>query len=455
LSVSFNILDQQWIPVLYHDGTVDRVGILRALEDASRIRQIAASNPMDRVAILRFLLAAIYWCKRNPDGTHVSSLPKEWFSKLEDNRDCFNLLGDGKRLYQDKTAKRLRAITDLIQEIPVGNNFWHFRHSTDKKDGLCMSCCAMGLLRLPLFSVSGLSGPGQPNMMAGINGPPPIYVVPWEKSLLKTLQANWVKRTNLGEPSWIQPNASPSPDMGVPVLMGLTLTSRRVFLHDPAEEPGVCIACGTSNTPVIRTCEFQTAGKQESDQWDDPHVLYSVNKSRKALRAADLTAVRFRMDRPWPDLLIGLGTSGRATSLFVVGYATDKAKSIDAWERTIHHLSSESAMNTAASSIDKWKEECKYLERRVGRSEAVGCSAVAAIRPHVEHKVSANSSALLGRADGVWQKAAAEYGPMMNVIAKSLAPGFTTAALQRRREIAHILPRMQWNVPSDKNGEDK
>jgi len=48
---NYNLLDQSWIPVLYHNGHWTRVGILQALKDAGRIRQIAASNPMDRVAM--------------------------------------------------------------------------------------------------------------------------------------------------------------------------------------------------------------------------------------------------------------------------------------------------------------------------------------------------------------------------------------------------------------------
>ena len=53
--MNYNLLDEKWIPVLYRDGRWERVGIRKALEDAGRIRQIAASNPMDRVAILRLL----------------------------------------------------------------------------------------------------------------------------------------------------------------------------------------------------------------------------------------------------------------------------------------------------------------------------------------------------------------------------------------------------------------
>lgn len=100
----YNLLTEPWIPVLYRDGRYEGVGIHRALADASRIRQISASNPMDRIAILRFLLALLYWCKGNPpesmDTASGDSFAAEWFSKLDENKDYFNLLGDGKRFYQ-------------------------------------------------------------------------------------------------------------------------------------------------------------------------------------------------------------------------------------------------------------------------------------------------------------------------------------------------------------------
>ena len=49
--MTFNLLDEPWIPVLYADGRAERVGIRTALTNARAIRQIAASNPMDRVAL--------------------------------------------------------------------------------------------------------------------------------------------------------------------------------------------------------------------------------------------------------------------------------------------------------------------------------------------------------------------------------------------------------------------
>ncbi|MCG6552882.1 MAG: type I-E CRISPR-associated protein Cse1/CasA [Candidatus Magnetominusculus sp. LBB02] len=147
ITSNYNLLNEQWIPVLYHDGTTKRVGICDALTEAHKIRQIAAVNPMDRAAILRFLLALLYWCKGNPPDNAAAyrndSFPSDWFSKLDDNAGCFDLLGKEKRFYQYRKGKPDKSANYLIHEIPTGINFCHFRHTTDKVDGLCPACCAI------------------------------------------------------------------------------------------------------------------------------------------------------------------------------------------------------------------------------------------------------------------------------------------------------------------------
>ena len=453
----YNLLEERWIPVLWADGKTSREGIKKVLTHAAHIRQIAASNPMDRVAILRFLLALLYWCRGNPpDDLNIASrdgFAPESFSKLDENRDCFNLLGQGKRFYQDGGALRRRPATDLIQEIPTGNNFWHFRHSTDDQEGLCRACCALGLLRLPLFCVVCLSGPGQPHLRPGINGAPPVYVVPRGPTLLRTLSANWGACSALGVPAWVQPETRPSPGEDVPLLTGLTLLPRRIWLHQPAKQLGVCIACGSREEPLIRTCEFQTTGENENEQWDDPHVVYSDRTPRTAFRAPDLTAAgRFRMDRPWQALHARMVRIGRFdahsqfTSLFMVAFATDKAKNIDVWERTVPIRSRESSHTAAASFVQQWGDRGRWVEKDV-RKRAVGgpagAASVASIRPDIEHRVSAGVGDLLIGGESAWEEAANEYRPMMNMIARSLAPGFTVAALKRRKAIESIRPNMK------------
>lgn len=198
---SFNLLFEKWIPVIRMTGKAERVTLREALLEAGSIRQIAASNPMDNVALLRFLLAVLYWCKGNPSDQDKKVLgsgqfPPKWFAKLDQQEGCFNLLGDGKRFYQAREYRQVKpahTTAYLIHEVPSGTNKWHFRHAQDKVDGLCPSCCAMGLIRLPAFATSAGKGMSpSTGKSPGINSKPPLYVLPMGSNLAASLTLSWV-----------------------------------------------------------------------------------------------------------------------------------------------------------------------------------------------------------------------------------------------------------------------
>ncbi len=316
--MNYNLLDEAWIPVLFKNGKNTRVGIRDALAQAAQIRQIAATNPMDRLAILRFLLALLYWCMGNPpddkDSISGDSFPSDWFKKLDENKGCFNLLGDGKRLYQStgKSGKDPKLSANyLTHEVPTGTNSWHFRHSTDYRDGLCVACCATGLLRLPLFATSG--GRGKP---PGVNQKPPVYVIPLGASLAETLRLSWRKVSvyDLGTPTWESLDLSLPQRGNVPLLLGLTWLPRRVWLDDPVEPAATCISCGRKE-PLIRQCVFAGIGstKTEADAkgrvWCDPHTISDgedVIKPSDALGATDAAAGK------WAEIAAGIFGSQKA-----------------------------------------------------------------------------------------------------------------------------------------------
>jgi hypothetical protein len=219
-----------------------------------------------------------------------------------------------------------------------------------------------------------------------------------------------------------------------------------------------------TSAALIRECEFQAAGKQENDRWDDPHVLYLHNAARKSLKAADATAAgKFRMGRPWPNLLASiLAEAGKfaregdmPTSLVIVGFATNNAKNIDVWERTVAVPSRESLAANAVPLLKQWDEEGRRLEKQITRPKKAGAVAIAAIRPHVEDIVYAKAGELFARGDEAWNEAAGEYAPMMTMLAKSLSPGFTTAAVQRRQQIAGIVPDMRRTTAARKGAGAK
>ncbi|MCX7048129.1 MAG: type I-E CRISPR-associated protein Cse1/CasA [Candidatus Sumerlaeota bacterium] len=450
-TTDYNLLDQAWMPVIYHDGTVAKIGIQQAFENAADIRQIAAPNPMDRAAILRFLIALTYWGGSNLENAKWQAC----INKLKQQRNLFNLLGEGLRFYQDQTARRRRPITDLIQEAPSGHNYVHFCHIEDYDAGLCLPCCIMGLLRLPMFSVSGL-----PDLKSGINGTPPIYVIPIGESLLDTLQINCPPVENLGIFALDNPLARPEGNSDVPILTGLSALSRRVWLHEPGDTAGACASCGVRSDMLVRSCESESAGTLESKVWTDPHVVSYAEEPEKKVKAPDLTAGYFRMDRPWTALMANFLAHGgpKPLHLFVTGFATNKAKNIDVWENL---LELPEALFGADELLIRWENEGKKLPAQLRpwhesnrKHTELGILATA-IRPHVEARVAAQATELIAGGEEAWKDAAKNYSPLMKVLAGAISPGVTTKALERRRQISATMPRMEAEPPKPKKGKRK
>jgi hypothetical protein len=463
-AVNYNLLEEKWIPLLFSDGTTKRGSIKDALTQAHRIRTIAATNPMDRVAVLRFLLALLYWCQGNPpeEEHSTSSFPPDWFKKLDEHQDCFNLLGEGKRFYQCKGGGIKKLTADyLIHEVPTGTNLWHFRHATDGSNGLCCACCAMGLLRLPIFATSG--GRGKP---PGINSKPPIYVLPLGATLAETLSLCWRRVANLaaelGTPAWEKPDLQLPETDRIALLTGLTWLPRRVWLDDPGGPEGACISCGREML-LVRQAVFAGIGSMKNDSdsepraWSDPSVVWEgdeVVKSASALDASDAAAGQ------WIRTIAGILEGQKhltAPMLWVVGFATVKNdKYLESTEYRFPCSAGldEFEIQNSVARIRQWQKNGRVMALKMSkiiqpkapqRKKAADWARAGldAIRPHVEAQVSEKAGELAAHGSDAWEHAANEYAPMMAAVAKSLSPGFTAAALQRRREIASLKPDMR------------
>ena len=325
--MSFNLVEENWIPVLYANGRFKRVGIRTALTEAGRIRQVAGSNPMDNVALLRFLLAVLQWCKpamSDDDRARIDGadgIPKNWMTEKlgtdgEPNK-VFNLLGDGERFYQDKglvdgllKAKQkkwdnqrrkaksqrapkaprptklddddLRPIGDLLVEFPTETKIAHFRHVRDKQYGLCPACCALGIVRFSAFA--NYAGRGS---TSGINGPAPAYAVAQGSTLLQTLRLHWtIDGPPTREPPWICADRAKG-ETDLDTIAVFAWRPRRIWLGDPADE-GFCSYCGEW-TGLVRQLAFtggweppfQTRGEGKKF-WDlDPHLIL-VDRGRNS-----------------------------------------------------------------------------------------------------------------------------------------------------------------------------
>ena len=383
--MSYNLLDEKWIPVIWRCGKPEKVGIRDALTKAWEIREIHGPSPLDTVALYRFFLAFLQWCKPEPTEEETAAVrrsygfPPEWFSDQApkargESADRFELVGEDNSFYQlDTSAPPKTGATALIHELPSGTNVAHFRHVRDMRDGLCPGCCAVGLTRLPAFTTSKGSG-----NYPGINQVPPMYVMPVGKTLLETLLRNWPMRTAADDhPNWDSGKAAPKANAEVGPLEGFTWLPRQVQLGPQDPAGGCCAWCGERTQGIRRKMTRLKPAKTEVEplkarvlrgKWRDPHVGYLKMPAKSktgegvdtgALKAPDALDEHLGDNGFWRqiwDLLLSqskpdgyVGPPSSTAKAFVsaevadivtakvVSFATVKNdKYLDAWAKSLH-----------------------------------------------------------------------------------------------------------------------
>jgi hypothetical protein len=297
---NFNLIDEPWIPVLYHDGRCARIGIQKAMEEAGSIRQIAASNPMDLFAIYRLLLTMIYW-KANAAGG-VESLrgmllkgktPRAIIDAIDGARVWFDLFDNKRPFFQDVTAQNEKHMSagSLFAEMANGTNIAHFHHGDDESMRLCRPCAAIGMLRLVPWTQSGGAG-----KTPAVHNAPPIMVLARGQTLAQTLGLNLVPlKAKPGKPTWSGHFIPSNPAEPMPYLEAFTWNPRRVYLGKP-QLGGTCGHCGSRCTPVVgpivyakndRTKQNKKGNKSIPFQWQDPAAFYPADKPYTTIKSYD------------------------------------------------------------------------------------------------------------------------------------------------------------------------
>ena len=325
----YNLLEEKWIPVLYNNGKAKRVGICQTLADARGIRRIAAGNPMDRMSLLRFISALILWCQEDARlflaalDEKGADMPENWLAKLKENKAAFNLLGDGKRFYQDELLKggNSRPIGDLLVEFPGEESINHMRHVVyDDSWGFCPACCAMGILRFSVWAPANRYYP------ASVNPGSAAYAFIEGKNLFQTLCANLPeKNPQADQAPWSGDERPNSPDAAA----RLAWRPRKLWLHVGSEN-GYCANCGGFGVLITRLDNkggwpnpATGGGARENKFWDaDPHLL--MKEDGKLISLPKLKAdVAKHSSMFWREALCS--RQGRAGRVAAVGMVANKS----------------------------------------------------------------------------------------------------------------------------------
>ncbi len=313
----FDLLVEPWVPVVALDGTRREVGLLEALAQAHRLREVDDPSPLVTYGLHRLIAAVLQTVCPVADIDEWAAFwnrghfPAEIVERVRQRcHDRLGLFHPTRPFYQagdiplaPAPPAGVKTVGYLFMEEATGTNVTHFSHRGDAVHAYCPACCAKGLVTLPPFAISGGRG-----LSPSLNGSPPIYVLPRGETLFATLWLNhliapFIPESARADPGllWEQERPTGAGEVRVHAgfLEGLTWPPRRVRLYPGSG--GVCSVCGRRAPTLVRQMVF-TQGRrlaQDAPPWEDPWVAYTV---RLRDGQPELEPVRPQADRVvWRD----------------------------------------------------------------------------------------------------------------------------------------------------------
>lgn len=283
---SFDLRHEPWIPVVYHDGGREELGLRELLARAPTIREISDPIPTAEFGLYRLLVALvmdIFTLRDTEDlaevletGAFNAVTVDAYFAKWSDRFDLFHPTYP---FYQSAgmSGEEEKPFALVLPSIPSGTNVNHFHHHPEGNFGVSPAVAARILTTIPTFMIAG--GPGY---SPSINSAPPWYVLVRGKSLFETLCLNCCVTLH-PNPSG---DAPPCWCWNAPVeykkytetslLQALTWQPRRLRLI-PGEE-GECALTGWRSPVIVCRMNF-LPGASYGFRWHDPNVAYKRSKT--------------------------------------------------------------------------------------------------------------------------------------------------------------------------------
>jgi CRISPR system Cascade subunit CasA len=357
--ISFNLIDQPFIPCLMPDGQMKELGLLECLAKASSIREIRDGSPLVTAALHRLVLAVLH---RNFGPSNLSAWKKLWdagkfdlsilVAYLHRWRGRFDLFDSDYPFFQlaHFSARKSSQINRLAQEMARGNNTTLFDHTNEGAiTTMTPSQAARYLVAEQAYAVGGgKSDRGNTTHAPAVAG---AIILPCGETLFQTLMLGMVGY-NADEPfpasndvpAWERDSSGVD---GGPIPHGyldyLTWQSRAICLH-PEFEDGFAVIRQISyaqGRAFVAPSAFRDplmAYRRDKERGDHP-IRLSENREfwRDSAALFQLSAMDvFKAPRcmNWLSRLIANGALARSRryTLTVTGICTDKAK-VNFWRQ--------------------------------------------------------------------------------------------------------------------------
>lgn len=282
MNVSFNVLEQAWIPTVSLDGEVKQLGIRQVLSQAHELKEISNPSPLEEYSIYRFLglflMDALRPNKRSDiretfrTGHFEMDRIEQYIKQCESEGVSFDLFDIERPFLQCKRDNALdgqvKPISTIDCTLPSGNNHTHFIHQPPET----ISPARAVTLLLTTYWFCTAAAQGYPS---GVYGAPPYFGVIKGKNLFETLSNQlyptdligialddppvlWRRmapvypKTEIAQTSWMQ---------------GMLFPTRRICLRvaENGLVDGVYLSQGENYV--------------NKETWRDPYVTYRSNET--------------------------------------------------------------------------------------------------------------------------------------------------------------------------------
>lgn len=364
--LTFNLLDEPWLPVRTHAGAVIEVSLRDALLNARDYAALAETSPPNLIALYRVLLAVLHRALTTQHGPWKDADRARWFRNglpekpiqayLEHWRERFWLFHPSEPFMQvsalaeaEETREKLKARTQVALEGANGNTPVVFDHSQDDAPSavsLAQACRDMlGFLQFtPGGLVKTVRGSDKAGALANT-----AAVMPTGANLSETLLLSlhpFDARRADDLPSWERPKPTIAMLAAEPTMASgpndrYTRLSRAVLLSPDGD------------ATQVRWIRFAAGLALEEDpNAPDPMTCYKVNKEGKAIR------ISYSEGRAiWRDLpsLVPDPSKSKDIPAAILGWAANLYSALGQWDAPVQILTAGLASDQA--KLERWRVE--------------------------------------------------------------------------------------------------
>ena len=307
--MTFNLIDDRWIPVRRLDGTRQIIAPWQVTDnlDSNPIISLDASRPDFNGALIQFLIGLVQTTmapKRDKEWRNGLTKPPgtdELKTAFAGVSHAFNLDGDRPRFMQDLELEEgdgaYIQIDKLLMEMPgentIKNNTDHFlKRDTVKR--MCLPCSTMALFTLQTNAPSG----GQGNRTS-LRGGGPLTTIVMGDTLWQTIWFNILNEPdfleNYDNPSkvddasifpWMEPTRTSekkgqetTPEHVHPAQMFWGMP-RRIVMNFETDGVGNCDICGCNTSDLVTSYISKNYGTNY-ESWRHTLTPYSKNKNNE------------------------------------------------------------------------------------------------------------------------------------------------------------------------------